>query len=518
MTSSRVAFLVCLAASSAAFGQTRVGPGLDFGDGSSMGIGSAGRARLRYNNSSHVFEQSLNGGAYTTFGGAAFYQTIQKDVSGLPVDMTQRAKIYFGPSFNLTDNASYTKIDVGPNADLVVSNGDATHRWITVYTPVVQDSTTVVMKSSAADGASAVAAAVDTTSAWSNLTAKILDIRDNGASKGSFKFHPVSSTLFGWQGAGDTFFLDNNQNGFTIQGGVTFFYANNGTAYVAAGQAKLYPQTDVQSTLGDSTHRWLSSYVGTDSVGTAQTSAMFLKNGTAAGAGAQQYSPMFEIEGQGWKTNATAGSQSVKWGIQNRPIQGTANPDTDLVFWQNINGAGWAETWKLGSFGTNLPRLYNANNTGLWANGSSAVQMVVNGTGIWNFGSTGLIPASDNTYTLGSTSTRVAGVFNSGAASCKYNLQTGTTYTATSADCIVAISNAAARTVTMPAANSVAAGGYLIISDANNNGGAQNVSVARAGSDTINGGTTNIAVVTANSAHSTCYSDGSSKWVCGVNN
>lgn len=130
-----------------------------------------------------------------------------------------------------------------------------------------------------------------------------------------------------------------------------------------------------------------------------------------------------------------------------------------------------------------------------------------------------LVPSATNTYPLGGLSSQSwKGLFNSANFGCGFNSQAGTTYTAVATDCNVLLTNLNARTVTMPAATAVQPGAHLYIWDGNNNAGTNNVSVARAGTDTINGGTTNVAVVTANSGHSTCVSDGSSKWVCSVNN
>lgn len=113
--------------------------------------------------------------------------------------------------------------------------------------------------------------------------------------------------------------------------------------------ANLSPGTDKFLTLGLAAKRWAKGYFGSDSIGTAQTANLLVTNKTSAGAGAQQYSPLFELEGQGWKTNATAASQSVKWGVQTRPVQGAANPTGDLVFWSSINGGSYTEKMALSS-------------------------------------------------------------------------------------------------------------------------------------------------------------------------
>ena len=64
---------------------------------------------------------------------------------------------------------------------------------------------------------------------------------------------------------------------------------------------------------------------------------IMLRNTTAAAAGAQQNSPDIHLSGAGWKTDATAASQPVDWQMFVRPVQGTANPSSVLVFNARIN-------------------------------------------------------------------------------------------------------------------------------------------------------------------------------------
>lgn len=84
------------------------------------------------------------------------------------------------------------------------------------------------------------------------------------------------------------------------------------------------------------------------SIGTSAASNLLLTNTTAAAAGAQQYSPIFEIEGQGWKTNATAASQSVKYGQYVVPDQAAANPTARYIVSRSINGAAYSPYFALG--------------------------------------------------------------------------------------------------------------------------------------------------------------------------
>lgn len=86
-------------------------------------------------------------------------------------------------------------------------------------------------------------------------------------------------------------------------------------------------------------------------VGTTSADGIILTNTTAAAAGAQQYSPRLRLTGQGWKTNATAASQTVDWIIENQPVQGAANPTTNLVIASQVNGGGYVTKATLSSAG-----------------------------------------------------------------------------------------------------------------------------------------------------------------------
>lgn len=69
---------------------------------------------------------------------------------------------------------------------------------------------------------------------------------------------------------------------------------------------------------------------------------LWLANTTAAAAGAQQYSPSLVLEGQGWKTGGTPGSQGVRWALQTRSIQGTTNPTGALDIMYSYGASGYA--------------------------------------------------------------------------------------------------------------------------------------------------------------------------------
>ncbi|MBI2355862.1 MAG: hypothetical protein HYV13_01480, partial [Candidatus Doudnabacteria bacterium] len=86
-------------------------------------------------------------------------------------------------------------------------------------------------------------------------------------------------------------------------------------------------------------------------IGVTSADGYILTNTTAAQASAQQYSPRLRLTGQGWKTDATAASQTVDWITQVVPVQGTANPTSYLDFSSQVNGGGYTNVLALTSSG-----------------------------------------------------------------------------------------------------------------------------------------------------------------------
>lgn len=82
-----------------------------------------------------------------------------------------------------------------------------------------------------------------------------------------------------------------------------------------------------------------------------ETVGLRLANTTDAAAAAQQWSPMFEFEGQGWKEPPTSATQEVLFAMQLETVQGTVNPSGNLVWKSNINDAGYVDRMMLNSAG-----------------------------------------------------------------------------------------------------------------------------------------------------------------------
>lgn len=137
---------------------------------------------------------------------------------------------------------------------------------------------------------------------------------------------------------------------FATTTGANYFYGSSNTF-----SQGITPVTD-NTALGDATHRFwtFSSFisgVGNDCAATLNCTSggINLYNSTAATAGNQKYSPSLQWEGYGWKTNATAASQSVKMYAQLIPVEGAANPSVGLSIKSSINGAGYVEALNIGN-------------------------------------------------------------------------------------------------------------------------------------------------------------------------
>ena len=84
-------------------------------------------------------------------------------------------------------------------------------------------------------------------------------------------------------------------------------------------------------------------HLNLNSIGVSQSDAngVMLANTTAAANGAQQMSPPIVWRGNGWKTNATAASQDVRFRADVLPVQGTVNATGTWQLGSSINGASY---------------------------------------------------------------------------------------------------------------------------------------------------------------------------------
>jgi hypothetical protein len=110
------------------------------------------------------------------------------------------------------------------------------------------------------------------------------------------------------------------------------YYAANGTA--VSGNSAI--TTDASNNLN-----LTKALTTTQAISATSTDGIVLQNTTAAIAGNQKWSPRLHFSGRGWKTDATAASQTVDVIAELQPVQGAANPSGSLVWSSSINGTSY---------------------------------------------------------------------------------------------------------------------------------------------------------------------------------
>ena len=86
-------------------------------------------------------------------------------------------------------------------------------------------------------------------------------------------------------------------------------------------------------------------------VAATSTDGVILETSTAATSGAQKWSPRIRWKGFGWKTNATAASQSVEFAAEVQPVQGAAAPTGTWVLKASIEGGAYLNVMTVSSAG-----------------------------------------------------------------------------------------------------------------------------------------------------------------------
>lgn len=134
---------------------------------------------------------------------------------------------------------------------------------------------------------------------------------------------------------------------------------------------RMYMLPDVAGTLallGAQTFTGLQT-INVGAIGAVSTDGLLLANTTAAAAGAQQWGPRLRHLAQGWKTTATAASQSIEWIQELQPVQGTTAPTGNLVFSSQVNAGGYTAQLSMAA-GSTLQGL-GSTNGGLLLQGSA---------------------------------------------------------------------------------------------------------------------------------------------------
>jgi hypothetical protein len=137
-----------------------------------------------------------------------------------------------------------------------------------------------------------------------------------------------------------------------------------------------------------------------EALGVTSSALMTLRNTTAAAAGAQQVSPSLVMEGRGWRTNATAQSQTVRFRQNVLPVQGAASPTATWRLQSEINNSGtWTDQLSVASTG----QMSFVGSSVLWNLGFGDVAFSQVGDGSFRIDNRSLIIASSGYFRFGFT-------------------------------------------------------------------------------------------------------------------
>lgn len=196
----------------------------------------------------------------------------------------------------------------------------------------------------------------DTTNATPSGRALYIIARNKGGGS-VFGAQAISETSSGTN-PGAAYTVGNSAAGNAwLTGAWVSSYAVNGVlvggASGAAVTVGVRPYTFQDTAANDLWYVNSSGVMNTSQALAANTAGdgVVLVNSAAATAGNQRYSPSIRFTGKGWKTDATAASQTVDWTISARPVEGTAAPAVTLVWASQVNAGGYTDRLMLTSAG-----------------------------------------------------------------------------------------------------------------------------------------------------------------------
>ena len=153
---------------------------------------------------------------------------------------------------------------------------------------------------------------------------------------------------------------------------------------------------------------------------------LLMINSNTATASNQMYSPGLHFRGQGWKTNATAASETVDGELYLVPTQGSSTPGATLTYCVNINGGGCTTVIQIGQGGNVTaqgifqgPGFYNQGSTSaascsfcFYADSaiSNSQSIASNGVRVINFAQTLITTYEPMTLVAGTTTTAPLGL------------------------------------------------------------------------------------------------------------
>lgn len=210
-----------------------------------------------------------------------------------------------------------------------------------------------------------------------------------------------------------------NPSGAPTNGFILYGDATSGDAYIwnaSSGSAFLVGAGGGWATTGTTTLTGAVTIAGTstntqthqfNALGASITDCWLLSNNTDAAAGAQQYSPFIRFRARGWKTDATAASQTVDYDEGVIAVQGTANPSGVYKIRVSINGGAYSEAINvysnLNATGIGLCNdkfiVSGTTNTTVSLSGT-AILRFVDGTGSINYNLTSASPSSTGAISI----------------------------------------------------------------------------------------------------------------------
>ncbi len=233
-------------------------------------------------------------------------------------------------------------------------------------------------------------------------------------------------------------------------------------------------------------------------------STLQFQNTTAATAGVTvQYSPGPELISEAWNTVALA-SQKSRWIINSQPV--SANPiSSTIAFSSSENNGSYVQRARIDSAGNIISQ------GGIFALSGGTGN--IRGANFNPGGSSAVVVGTSNTTSLGlgtaGTLTTVNGGLKAAQGFATAYRSAASTVTVAATDCFVGVSGSGARTVNLPAANTLQAGGQITVQDVGNSAGA--ITINPNGTDNINSVNGAVSIAAA-FGRKMFVSDGATNW------
>jgi hypothetical protein len=273
--------------------------------------------------------------------------------------MNGTRNLTLGGNLNITANATISGTNTGDQTTITGNSGTTT-----AALGLKTATGTVALSTATAPSSGQVLTATSGTAAnWQTPTGSsgtVTSVTGTGTVNGLTLTGTVTST--GSLTLGGTLSSVDLANQVTVPGsGTELLFRSTSTAVDAVLRSTV---TGSAITLG-----------AAESLGTTPTALLTVRNTTAAAAGAQQVSPSIVLDGQGWKTTATAASQPVRFRQNVLPVQGTTNPSATYRIQSEINNSGtWSDNLTLTS-AASIMLLGAGNGTGEVQFGTSTVNI-----------------------------------------------------------------------------------------------------------------------------------------------